>query len=80
MIMLSARRYAPNRAADLQSPVLTALGDDSLNVTAICARLGKSSDDSAVRYCLKMLTAAEIVERRRVPVPRGFTYLYRRMA
>lgn len=78
MIMLAARRYAPNKSVDLQSPILTALGDQWLNVTTISARLGRSSDDSGVRYCLKMLTAAELVERKRSPVPRGFTYLYRR--
>lgn len=79
--MTSARRYAPSRFVLMQGPILAALdGEPALNVTAICKKMGRSTDDSSIRYCLKMLTAAEMVERAETQTTRGMTYLYRRKA
>lgn len=78
--MTSARRYAPSKFVEMQGPILAALVGEPMNITAICKKLGRSTDDSSVRYCLKMLTAAEMVERNVAPGSRGITYVYRRKA
>jgi predicted transcriptional regulator len=63
----------------MQGPILAALdGEPALNVTAICKKLGRSTDDSGIRYCLKMLTAAAMIERASTQTTRGMTYVYRR--
>jgi predicted transcriptional regulator len=78
MTMFSARRYAPSKAADLQAPVLAALGDQWCNVAAIAEKLRRPSDDSTVRYCVKMLTDAGLIERTSTQGLRGIVYFYRR--
>jgi len=82
MTMTLARRYSPSRAASLQPEILAALVDDEWrNITVICAKLNRSSDDGAVRYCLKMLVYAGRLERTIEARPQsrtGFRYLYRR--
>ena len=77
-MMTAARRYAPNKSVEMKGPILAALGDKALNVTAICQKLNRSSDDSHVRYCLKMLTSAGQIQRDTAPGITGTTYVYRR--
>jgi hypothetical protein len=80
MISLSARRYSPNKSADLQEPVMAALDHNWCNTAAVAGKLRRPSDDGSVRYCLAMLTKAELIERTSVQGLRGIVYLYRRKA
>jgi predicted transcriptional regulator len=80
MTTLSARRYAPNKSADLQAPILAALTDQWCNVAAIAEKLHRPSDDSAIRYCVRMLAEAGMIERTSAQGPRGTVYFYRRKA
>jgi predicted transcriptional regulator len=77
-----ATRYSPSRSAALQPEILAALAADAwMNVAAICARLNRPSDDVPVRYCLKLMVYADLIERKIEPLAQsrtGFTYLYRR--
>ncbi len=79
-----ATRYTPSRAAALQPDILGALATDAwLNVAAVCARLNLPSDDGPVRYALKLMVYADLIERKTEPCPQsrtGITYLYRRKA
>jgi hypothetical protein len=79
-----ATRYSPSRAATLQPAILSALRRDAwLNTAAISAKLNRPSDDGAVRYCLKLMVYADLIERTVKPLAQsrtGVTYLYRRKA
>lgn len=78
-MMPQGRRYAPNKSLEMRAPILETLASgEQLNVTSICNRLGVSSDDGRVGYCLKKLAAIGVLSREPVPAVRGFTYLYRR--
>ena len=80
MTTLTARRYAPSKSADLQGPIMAALSDQWCNVAAIAEKLCRPSDDGAVRYCVKMLVDAGLIERNNAQGPRGIVYFYRRKA
>jgi predicted transcriptional regulator len=77
-------RYSPSKSALLQPDIAAALAAGAwLNVATIAAKLRRSSDDGAVRYCLKLMVYADLIERKVVARPQsrtGFTYLYRRKA
>lgn len=81
---LFGRRYSPSHAFALPPLILGALADGEWqNIAAICATLRLPSDDGIIRYAVKRLADADLIERKSEPSTRsrtGFTYLYRRKA